>query len=169
MKFEDLYEDLANGVEIISALVKGVTLEEARFKPDPESWSLLEVICHLYDEEREDFRPRLDVILHKPTENWSPIDPGGWVTARKYNERQLSDALEGFLVERQNSLDWLKSLTAPNLEAEYKAPFGMIRAGDMFASWVAHDTLHTRQLVELRRGRNIRITEPYDVRYAGEW
>lgn len=39
----------------------------------------------------------------------------------------------------------------------------------MFADWVAHDNLHTRQLVELRRHRLLNLTAPYDVGYAGDW
>jgi hypothetical protein len=169
VQFEILYQDLTQGVEIIRALIRGVTPAEARFKPNPESWSVLEVICHLDDEEREDFRQRLDIILHRPTETWPPIDPVGWVTARRYNERNLVETLDSFLAERAKSLTWLKSLATPNWEAEYIAPFGSIKAGDMFASWVAHDTLHMRQLMELRHGRILSLTEPFDVRYAGEW
>jgi hypothetical protein len=93
----------------------------------------------------------------------------GWVTARKYNERDLAEMLDSFLEERSKSLAWLSGLAAPDWQAQYPAPFGAIKAGDMLASWVAHDHLHMRQLVELRRQRIISITEPYNVRYAGEW
>jgi hypothetical protein len=44
-----------------------------------------------------------------------------------------------------------------------------MKAGDMLSSWVAHDNLHMRQLVELRRSRIVVITEPYDIQYAGDW
>jgi hypothetical protein len=169
MQFEVLYQELAQGGEIVRQLVRGITPAEARSKPDPESWSMLEVVCHLYDEEREDFRQRLDIILHRPEEAWPPIDPGGWVTSRQYNERDLAEMLANFLEERERSLAWMRGLTAPNWEAEYKAPFGIIKAGDMLAAWAAHDGLHARQLVELRRNRMVRISEPYGVRYAGEW
>lgn len=169
MQFEILYQNLARGAEIVRALVMDITQAEARFKPDPEAWSILEVVSHLYDEEREDFRQRLDIILHRPTEKWPPIDPAGWVSARRYNERDLSETLDSFLAEREKSLTWLKSLPAPNWEAEYDAPFGSIKAGDMFAAWVAHDNLHIRQLVELRRSRVLNLTHPFDVSYAGEW
>ncbi len=42
-------------------------------------------------------------------------------------------------------------------------------AGEMFVSWVAHDNLHIRQLVELRRSRIVSLTAPYEIGYAGEW
>jgi len=127
------------------------------------------VVCHLYDIEREDFRQHLDSILHRPTEEWTPFDPKSWVTTRRYNERNLAEIVDSFLAEREKSLAWLKSLSTPNWEAEHIDQFGSIKAGEMFASWVAHDNLHIRQLVELRRGRIISLAEPFDVGYAGEW
>jgi hypothetical protein len=169
MQFEIIYQELAQGVEIIRALASGITQAEARSRPAPESWSVLEVVCHLWDEEREDFRQRLDIILHRPAETWPPIDPQGWVITRKYNDRDLAETLDHFVAERNQSLAWLRSMPAPNWEAEYVTRFGPIKAGDMLASWVAHDNLHMRQLVELRRGKVVSMVEPYDVRYAGDW
>jgi hypothetical protein len=66
-------------------------------------------------------------------------------------------------------LDWLKGLAAADWDLSYEADFGKITAGDMFASWVAHDNLAIRQLVELRRARLEVLTRPYSVGYAGEW
>lgn len=161
--------ELAQGARIIAALVAGVGRDEARRRPSPEAWSLLEVVCHLEDEERLDFRPRLDGVLHRPGEPWTPIDPAGWVTARHYNERDLGEALRGFLAERERSLAWLDTLAAPDWSREHHASFGPITAGDLLASWAAHDLLHTRQLVELRYACLLAQTEPYRTQYAGDW
>jgi len=169
MHYETFYQDLAHGAEMIRALLLGVTPIEARFKPNPETWSILEVVCHLYDEEREDFRQRVDIILHRPTEPLPPIHPSAWVSERLYNERDLAESLAAFLAEREQSLNWLKSLSAPNWAAEYTNQDRSLTAGEMLASWVAHDNLHARQLVELRRDRLVRLAEPFDVGYAGEW
>lgn len=169
MEFETLYHDLAHGADIIRALVMGVTQAEAQVKPTPESWSILEVVCHLGDEEREDFRQRVDFMLNRPGEPWPPIHPGAWVTERKYNARDLEQSLNDFLAERAKSLVFLKGLAAANWNTSTVTPFGERKAGDLLCSWVAHDNLHMRQLVELRRVRLQKITEPYDIRYAGEW
>ena len=40
---------------------------------------------------------------------------------------------------------------------------------DLLASWVAHDLLHMRQLVELHWVYTIHQLEPYKVEYAGQW
>jgi hypothetical protein len=154
----------------IRSLVDGVSDEQACWKPTPQTWSILEVLGHLWDEEREDFRVRLDLILHDPKKPWPPINPGGWVTERNYNAGNLEDSLRGYLSEREKSMGWLCQLPLPDWEAEVQAPWGgVIKAGDMLAAWAAHDLLHMRQLVELQRAYNVSLSAPYDSQYAGEW
>jgi hypothetical protein len=109
------------------------------------------------------------MILHRPAEPWPPIDPASWVTTRAYNERDLAEMLDNFLAERHQSLAWLKNLDGPDWQAEHTNQYGSMKAGAMFASWVAHDNLHIRQLVELRRARIVRLAEPFEVGYAGDW
>jgi hypothetical protein len=169
MDSERLMQTMAANAERIQAMVAGVSQDQARWKPDAESWSILEVVSHLYDEEREDFRVRLDIILHHPERPWPKIDPQGWVTARKYNENDLVQSLQNFLHEREASLSWLRGLAAPDWEAVYETRFGRMRAGDMFAAWVAHDLLHLRQLVELQRAYALELLAPYEADYAGPW
>jgi len=160
---------MASNAQTIRSLVQGIAEEQARWRPDPDSWSILEVINHLVDEEKEDFRVRLDCILHRPDQDWPSIDPGGWVTSRHYNQRNLSTSLDNFLTARQDSFAWLEGLPPINWQTAGKAPWGTITAGDMFASWVSHDLLHIRQLVELHWLFTVRGLEPYSHQYAGSW
>ena len=170
MEVEQLTRRLAEGAAAIGALVQGLTDDQVRWKPDPDSWSVLEVVCHPLDEERAAFRVRLEITLHRPGEPWPGIDPGGWVTAREYNKQDLAATLAAFVQEREASLAWLRGLPPPDWAAAYAAPWGgPIRAGDLMAAWVAHDLLHTRQLVELRWALTRAELEPYSVEYAGKW
>jgi hypothetical protein len=169
MEFDTLYLELIDSTNMIMALLAGISEEDARLKPDAESWSVLETVCHLYDEEREDFREHLDLILNRPDQQWHRINPPAWVVERRYNTRDFRDMKEKFFGERSRSLDWLKGLAQANWDATYASPLGSMKAGEMFASWVAHDNLHLRQLVELRRARVERISQPYSVAYAGDW
>ena len=134
---------------VFESLLRDVPAEQAIWKPSPEKWSMLEVVNHLYDEEREDFRARLELTLKDPSEPWPPIDPPGWVTARKYGERELGPSLDSFLGEREKSLSWLKGLTAPHWENRHEVSGRARTAGDVIASWLAHDFLHIRQLTRL--------------------
>ncbi len=167
MKFEQILKTMTHNADIFRSLTDGVSPEQARWKPNQKTWSVLEVINHMYDEEREDFRVRLDIILYKPDQPWPPINPEMWVTERGYNERDLAQSVEAFLSERRASLAWLENLGHPDWEAVYAAPFGSIRAGDMMTAWVIHDQLHMRQLVNLHKAFILTLADPYQGAYAG--
>jgi len=169
MGLERFTTQLVENAQRILALTRDITDFQAHWKPDENTWSIVEVINHLYDEEWLDFRVRIDYTLHKPGEEWPDIDPEGWAIERAYNARDLSISLGNFQAERLASLVWLEGLTNPDWEIAYQAPFGVIKAGDVLAAWVAHDLLHTRQLVELQWAYMLEQVQPYNVRYAGEW
>lgn len=91
------------------------------------------------------------------------------MTERQHNQKDLAESLDKFLRAREKSLAWVRDLSSPNWEAVCQAPWGPITAGDMFASWVAHDLLHMRQLVELHWAYTALLVEPYRTDYAGGW
>lgn len=169
MNFTELYQEMVNSTEIIRALTANASQTEAQIKPTPETWSLLEALCHLLDEEREDFREHLDFILNPQDREWHPIDPQGWVASRRYNEQNFEEVRAAFFEERRKSLDWLIDLADADWDRSCDSPFGPFSAAEMFASWVAHDNLHIRQMVELQRARIERITQPLNIAYAGDW
>ena len=164
-----LRRQLAINRDRIAALARGVPEEQAAWKPDPESWSILEVINHLADEEEFDFPVRLKAILEKSEKPWPPIDPKSWVEEHQYSEQDLYESLNRYMNLRNGSLEWLESVENPDWEIVYEAPFGEISAGDMFVSWVTHDLLHLRQLVELQRFYLVEKTKPFQLDYAGDW
>ena len=169
MQFETLLQELTASTEMIRAMLAGLTQEEAQVKPSAEAWSILEVVCHLYDIEREDFREHLDFILHRQDEEYHVIDPQAWIKERNYNQQNFLEMQEKFFAERQKSLEWLGSISKSDWDVSYESRYGSVSAGEMFSCWVAHDNLHLRQLVELRRHRIEMITRPYPIEYAGEW
>jgi hypothetical protein len=169
MNLQKAISQLDNQGQGIICLAKGMSQNETRWKPDPQSWSVLEVLNHLVDEEVLDFRCHLEHILHTPNAPWPKIDPEGWVTEKAYNERSLDDTILNFQRERQNSIAWLSTLNTPDWDVFTSLPYGNLRVGDMLASWLAHDLLHIRQLVELRYALTSNANAPYHLDYAGEW
>lgn len=157
---------------IVLAMLEGVSPDEARHKPTGGAWSILEILCHLRDEEVEDFRRRLEHVLTKPAdESWPSIDPTGWAVTRKYQEQDFGAARQRYAAERQASLRWLRGLPADtDWTRAYRHPrFGPLAAGDLLASWVAHDLLHVRQITKRRHERTADLAKPFTVAYAGEW
>jgi len=159
---------LEANADVFRALVDGVSPGQARWKPEPGKWSIVEVVNHLADEESEDFRRRLDLVLHRPGEPWPSIDPEGWARERGYAERELGPSLERFLDERSRSVAWLRALASPDWELAYDHPtMGRLRAGDLLASWLAHDVIHVRQLARLQHGWLGEWARPFGTAYAG--
>jgi hypothetical protein len=74
---------------VFADLFSGLSRELYLWKPDPGAWCLLEVLCHLYDEEREDFRARCRQVLEHPEAPLPKIDPVGWVQSRAYLEQDF--------------------------------------------------------------------------------
>jgi hypothetical protein len=175
MKLELAIQRLRRNSQAFHSLLGGLGQDHhdkqvVRWTPAPGKWSLLQLVNHLADEEREDFKVRLDHVLHKPGVEWPSIDPEGWVESRDYAAQDYGPSLERFLAERQRSLEWLGTLSDPDWSASYNHPaFGTLRAGDLMASWVAHDHLHMRQALGLMQGSLCAAVEPYSTDYAGTW
>ncbi len=128
------------------------------------------MVCHLDDEEREDFRQRVDLTLHRPGEAWPRIDPRGWAVERRYNQRDLGAALADFAAERGRSVAWLRGLAPPDVAAGCDHPSGTrIRVGDLLVSWQAHDLIHIRQIARLHYEYLAAHAGPYSPDYAGDW
>ena len=105
MNHQQIIAHLRVNGDVFKYLFTNLADEQARWKPGADRWSLLEVINHLYDEEREDFRKRLALVLSDPDAPWPAIDPEGWVLQRGYNERNLKESLDNFFRERLTSLN----------------------------------------------------------------
>lgn len=169
MDLENIGQRLAvTGNTIVEAL-QAISDEQALWKPDENSWSLIEVINHLVDEEKEDFRARLNVLLHEPPGTPLPsIDPEGWVRDRNYADRNLEESVERFTAQRAESCGWLSGLKNPDWTRSVRLPQGYeLRAGDLFVSWVAHDLRHLSQIIRLQLAYFTRSADPYTVQYAG--
>jgi hypothetical protein len=170
MNFDYCVRELSANAVAIQHLVAGIDAEQARWKPSPKDWSVLEVICHLADEEREDFRARIRHVLSGSDQPAPPIDPQGWVTQRAYNQRDLGESVADYLQERQQSLGWLHGLGDVSWDRVIpEVPQPGFRLGDLLVAWVAHDILHQRQLVELKWAFGLTVFAPFDPEYAGDW
>ena len=157
------------GTAIWSLLAK-VNDEDARWKPPSQNWSLLEIACHLVDEEKEDFRQRIELTLADCNQPWPPINPEMWAVDRNYNQQDFAKKVAEFVSERSKSVAWLKGLEEPDWYLAYEHPhLGKIRAGDLLVSWVAHDQLHVRQIAKRKYEMINRDAGSFSFDYAGEW
>lgn len=169
MKTEYIINELDRNKSVFRNLLEELDEKSIIWKQSDERWSLLEIICHLCDEEREDFRARLEGTLNNPNKEFNPIDPVGWVISRKYSEENFTKKLNQFISEREKSIEYLKALTSPNWDNYYNHPkFGELSAKMFFTNWLAHDYLHIRQIIKLKFDYLKFITNE-NLTYAGDW
>ena len=145
--------ELSKNGDLFKNLLEDLSSDAYLWKPAPEKWCLLEIVCHLYDEEIEDFRTRTKHVLETPDLPMQLIYPEKWVAERKYLEQNYRDVLDKFLAERRASVQWLRSLKEPAWGNSYQHPeLGALTAKLFLVNWLDHDYLHIRQILNLKHG-----------------
>lgn len=139
------------------------------WKQSSEKWCLLEILCHLYDEEREDFKFRTKWVLERPNEIPPPFNPIDWVTERNYIGQNYNEMLDKLLKERDESINWLKSLGDVSWNNSFEHPkLGTMTAKYFLNNWLSHDYLHIRQIIKLKFNF-FSAHVGSDLNYAGTW
>ncbi|HZL85854.1 MAG TPA: DinB family protein [Candidatus Krumholzibacteria bacterium] len=166
--FDRLVEQHGLYPSVIASLVRAVDLESMRAREAEGRWSPLEILAHLLDEEREDFRPRAQAASMSRRID-TKIDPVGWVTQRAYNAKDPEQLCREFEHERAESCNWLRALDPELLEASLEHPqLGRMRCGDFVAAWRVHDLLHLRQLSTALTVILARPLSDWRLGYAGQ-
>lgn len=164
-----IIHQLERNQEAFRSHLHNTSPDEITWRSAPDKWCLLEIVCHLYDEEREDFRARLRHVLEHPEAPLPPIDPVGWVNSRHYLQQDYHSKVELFLEERRQSVAWLRSLQSPKWDNAHQHPkFGPMSGKLFLSNWLAHDYLHLRQIIRLRFEYLHHLTGEW-LNYAGEW
>ncbi len=169
MDHNRIIENLSSNQHVLSSILANKTQEEYMWKPKINSWCILEVVCHLYDEEREDFRGRVKHTLETPNEPLTMFDQIAWVKDRKYIEQDYNQMVEKLLAERKKSITWLHSLKTPAWKNAYIHPkLGPLSSEHFLANWLAHDFLHIRQIIAIQF-KYLKQTTNNELAYAGTW
>ena len=169
MKHQKVIKELARNRNIFKELLMEVSKEAYLWKFSPQKWCLLEIVCHLFDEEQEDFRIRTKLVLQDPKLPLPMFDPTYWPKERAYLEQNYDQKVSDFLDERDHSINWLYSLKNPQWENAYQHPkFGAMSASLFLANWLAHDYLHIRQILTLKYKYLEQLSEE-TLNYAGSW
>jgi hypothetical protein len=169
MNSNDIIQQLDENRKSFKALLSDLSPKLVHWKPEEDKWSLLEIVCHLYDEEREDFRTRVRSVLTDPAKPLPKFDPIKWVKERNYKQENYDQKLRDFLVEREDSVTWLRSLSDPAWDNEYRHErLGPMSAELFLNNWLAHDYFHLRQIV---KNKYLYLKEHVitSLDYAGDW
>ncbi|OEJ99868.1 DinB family protein [Roseivirga misakiensis] len=160
---------LEANIEAVKNLAIAHSAEQQRWKPTPQTWSLLEIICHLVDEEVLDFRARLQTALYPDKFPFIPIDPESWVESKAYLAQDYDSKIQEWVNERKKSIQWLKGLKEVNWSSALDHEiYGKMSAQLFLENWLAHDYIHLRQITRTKRAFLADLADN-DISYAGKW
>jgi DinB family protein len=167
----DVLEACRRQLAQLPALLDGLLAElddaAARRRPSPREWAPVEIVCHLRDEETEDFGARVRAVVAAET-RFVRIDPEAWATERRYLDEPLPPVLSDLRARRTATLGYLGGLDAECLRQAVPLRDGGSLSGlDLVVAWVAHDRLHLIQLAATLARIWADRWSPLQAAYAG--
>jgi len=164
-----IINQLEKNKNVFFELLKNIDSDMYHWSQAPEKWNLLYIVCHLYDEERDDFRSRVKWLLEKPGQAPPPFNQLDWIEERDYKNQDYITTLKQFIEERERSIIWLNSLKDPKWQNGFEHPkFGHLSANYYLNNWLAHDYLHMRQILKLKFDY-LEYQSGTNLDYAGKW
>lgn len=94
----------------LKAALKGVPKKVLLWVPAPGKWSILEIVCHLRDMEKEAYLARYRRILEEETPSLPDIDGDILSLERDYRSQKLAEVLRDWTRLRRESLAVLRTV-----------------------------------------------------------
>ncbi|MEC2075802.1 DinB family protein [Metabacillus fastidiosus] len=119
------------------------------------TWNALEVIEHLIEGEKNNWIPRLEIILQNDENKpFPPFDR--YSHLNNETERTIEQKLQEFKTVRSANITKLKALIKYDSYFELTGlhpVLGQVKARELLSTWVAHDLTHTAQIVRVMAER----------------
>lgn len=117
------------------------------FRPDPQEWSIREILAHLVDDEMFVMRTRLERIIKEEHPSLASHDEKAWYRQRNTKRDAINELLSDFSTQRIASLGILTLLRDQEWDrTAYHPEYGDFTAEEWVGHWVEHDLVHLRQI-----------------------
>jgi DinB family protein len=137
--------------QLIQTLLGDLPGELLHWKPQPDRWSISEVLAHLAALEQV----YAERVVRMVAEDSPPImkyDLAGAAARGEYSRGSAEEHLEHFTRARRSSLAILTGLPASaGCRTGVHSELGTITLAQMLNEWANHDLGHLRQIAELYR------------------
>lgn len=119
-------------------------------RPNPEGWSVKDVVAHMHDVEGIAFTVRIRRMVEEDNPSIASIDPSARLTDGGYAAHALDELLAELAVRRAEHLTWLRSLDPAALaRTGQHDTAGTLTPSAIVHQWAFHDLAHTRQIMEM--------------------
>jgi len=140
--------------DLMADIAAIVEPEVARTRPTPSRWSVLEIVAHLAEVEREVMRVRAQRMVEEDSPLLASYDQVAECEAGRFNERDIHTELQRFAALREENLAWLQRLAPEDWQRKGQhAELGEITLANLLNEWALHDIGHMRQILEIQRAR----------------
>lgn len=131
----------------LAALLAPLPPDMLSTRPAADEWSIVEILCHLRDVEREVDQPRVRQILRED----DPFIPAQlsdeWAKTRAYQKQEAASVLREFAAARLETLDLLDGLAPAQWSRKARhAIFGPTSLQELVSFNAEHDRLHLQQV-----------------------
>jgi uncharacterized damage-inducible protein DinB len=147
----DVCAQIASARQRFLESVNGISNDDARLRPGPDEWSVIEVLAHMIDV--DDFYLEQALLLRDaPGSLFSYFDDDAWKRIHPSpGEFELSDVLKRLVASHARVLEAAGALSEEELARPGKHPRAIpYTVKDVLLRFPAHDNNHRRQIAEIR-------------------
>ncbi len=159
---------LARTPAVLDALLRGLPDPWTSSREGENTWSPADIVAHLIHAEREDWIPRIAIILESgETRPFPKFDRWGYIAESRTTP--LGNLLDEFVQHRARSLQALEgmNLQTSDFDRRGRHPgLGVVTIGDLLATWAAHDLNHLHQMARVMAHQYRNPAGPF-ARYLG--
>ena len=121
-------------------------------RPDAETWSLTEVMCHLRDVDEEVNAPRVEAVLASDNPFITGADTDPWAVTRDYQAQSGPIALQAWAASREALIQRLTTAGAASWRRPARhAFFGPTTLAEILGWALDHDRIHLDQVRAILR------------------
>lgn len=147
------FETLATTPQTLKAALKGLSKKVLLWTPAPGKWSILEILCHMRDMEREAYIERYTRILTENEPALPNLEGEAFAILRGYRRQKAPEVVREWVALRRQTLQLLrKAGKAQWARAGVHATAGRLTMEDLIQRHaVGNDEAHLRQIEAIKR------------------
>jgi HAD superfamily hydrolase (TIGR01549 family) len=149
LKPEAIEPELRGNIGALFGMLSDVKPHQWDQHPDPNEWSIIQVVCHLLESEQAVQQPRLKRILAEDNPFLvAPHSPPGPHEALPCDDDGLH-AAQRFAQQRADTIEWLRTLRPHDWQRSARhSIFGLTTLLEMVHFTAQHDRLHLNQICQ---------------------
>ncbi len=135
------------GKRLVVNFFKSIPDEKLTYRYQPDKWSIKEILQHLIDTERI-FMYRCFRIARKDATPLAGFDQNIYIPSSGADKKIMADLLNEFIINRNNSIVLLNSLSDENLKFIGNSNGGEMSARAAAFTIIGHDIWHMNAIKE---------------------